>query len=534
MKKWIIPLQTKVLAIILGILILGGCNDDENTDPPDLESINKTSGDYLVDGNNQSLYIFTLDVNGSNNCSGNCLDLWPVFYEDNLNLGPGLSSEDFGEIVLTDGTKQVTYLGWPLYYYSPAGDGNLETPGSTSGDGVNGVWFLAKEYSVMIANAQLTGLDGKNYLDDYTEGNGISQFFVDGEGRTLYAFIRDYMDQNNFTAPDLSNDGVWPIFHDDLEALPSSLNASDFGEIDVFGEMQLTFKGWPLYYFGQDEDRGETKGVSVPAPGVWPIVNLNLDSAPPAPNVKLSEDEVLGNILVDAQGRSLYFFTRDVNGDNHCAGNCESFWPVFYEDEIILKEGSTLKQSDFGTITLSDGTTKQNTYKGWPLYYYSPGGDGVVEDPGEISGEGVNSVWYIAKPDYSLMIADDQLVGNDGKNYTSEYIEGEGITKYFVDSMGRTLYIWVNDAKDTNNFTAPDFSNNGVWPIFYAEIPNLPSGMSMDDFGEIMVHGEKQLTYKGWPLYYFGQDENRGENKGVSVPAPGIWPIINNETQAAL
>jgi predicted lipoprotein with Yx(FWY)xxD motif len=170
MKNWIIPLQTKVFAIILGIVILGGCNNDENTDPPDPASINKTSADYLVDGNNQSLYIFTLDVNGSNNCSGNCLDLWPVFYEENINLGPGLSSDDFGEIVLSDGAKQITYLGWPLYYYSPAGDGNLEAPGSTSGDGVNGVWYLAKEYSVMLANAQLTGLDGKNYKDDYTEG----------------------------------------------------------------------------------------------------------------------------------------------------------------------------------------------------------------------------------------------------------------------------------------------------------------------------------------------------------------------------
>ncbi len=162
----------------------------------------------------------------------------------------------------------------------------------------------------MLANAQLKGLDGKNYKDDYTEGDGISQFFVDGEGRTLYALVKDFKDQNNFTAPDFSNDGVWPIFHDELKALPSSLNASDFGEIDVFGEMQLTYKGWPLYYFGQDEDRGETKGVSVPAPGIWPIVNLNTNSAPLAPTVNLSEDEVLGNILVDAQGRSLYFFTR--------------------------------------------------------------------------------------------------------------------------------------------------------------------------------------------------------------------------------
>ena len=132
------------------------------------------------------------------------------------------------------------------------------------------------------------------------------------------------------------------------------------------------------------------------------------------------------------------------------------------------------------------------------------------------------------------MIADAQLIGNNGKNYKSDYTEGDGSTKYFVDGMGRTLYLFVNDAKDTNNFTKEDFSNNGSWPIFYTEITNLPSGMNKEDFGEIMVHGQKQLTFKGWPVYYFGNDTNRGQNKGISVPTPGIWPIMNNTTLPAL
>ena len=57
--------------------------------------------------------------------------------------------------------------------------------------------------------------------------------------------------------------------------------------------------------------------------------------------------------------------------------------------------------------------------------------------------------------------------------------------------------------------------------------------MNKDDFGMINVHGQDQLTYKGWPLYYFGQDSERGDNKGVSVPSPGVWPIINNATADA-
>ena len=535
MKKVKYQLSTTLLFFVIVSVVFTNCKKEDDPEPPiEPASVNLSSGDYLVDGNNQTLYIFTRDVKGTNNCTGGCADIWPVFYEDNIQFGQGLDATDFGEISLDDGSKQITYKGWPLYYYSPDGDGNLETPGSTSGDGVNSVWFLAKEYTITLADAQLVGLDGKNYTDNYEEGEGISQFFVDGEGNTIYIFVRDYKDQNNFTKPDFSNDGVWPIFYEELKSLPSTLDASDFGEIEVYGEKQLTYKGWPLYFFGQDENRGDTKGVSVPAPGVWPIVNQSTEIAPDAPTILLGENETFGKILTDGQGVSLYFFTRDVDGTSKCAGGCLSVWPIFYAEEIILENGDDLEVSDFETITLSDGTTKQTTYKGWPLYYYAPAADGVIEEPGATAGDAVNDVWYIAKPDYDLMIADAQLVGNDGKNYKSDYTEGEEVTKYFVDAMGRTLYLFVNDSKDTNNFTKPDFSNNGVWPIYYTEIKNLPSGMNKDDFGEITVHGEMQLTFKGWPVYYFGSDAVRGENKGVSVPSPGIWPIFNNDVQTAL
>ncbi|MGI8635373.1 MAG: hypothetical protein ACR2KZ_08215 [Segetibacter sp.] len=42
------------------------------------------------------------------------------------------------------------------------------------------------------------------------------------------------------------------------------------------------------------------------------------------------------------------------------------------------------------------------------------------------------------------------------------------------------------------------------------------------------------MTYKGWPMYYFGADSmKRGLNKGVSVPAPGVWPAIMKDVAPA-
>jgi len=34
--------------------------------------------------------------------------------------------------------------------------------------------------------------------------------------------------------------------------VPSILDKTKFGSINIVGRTQLTYKGWPLYYFGQD------------------------------------------------------------------------------------------------------------------------------------------------------------------------------------------------------------------------------------------------------------------------------------------
>jgi uncharacterized surface protein with fasciclin (FAS1) repeats/predicted lipoprotein with Yx(FWY)xxD motif len=137
-----------------------------------------------------------------------------------------------------------------------------------------------------------------------------------------------------------------------------------------------------------------------------------------------------------------------------------------------------------------------------------------------------NGVWFVARPDYSIMLANNQLVGNNGVNYRGDYTEGDEVIQYFTDANGVTLYTWVNDHFNKNKFTSENFGNNAAWPIYEADGMVVPSSINGDDFTFIDVHGRSQLAYRGWPLYYFGQDAGiRGETKGVSVPQPGIWPV---------
>lgn len=275
------------------IATFGACkkNDDNPTPPekkPTVQLATKAEvGTYLVDTLGNALYYFSNDYNGQTNCSGGCLAVWPPYYAGNIDqaaLGTGLDIADFGTIDIPGGKKQTTYKTWPLYYYAPASGGTnvRENPGETKGEGVGGIWFVAKPtYTIMLVNAQLVGHDGKNYKSDYTEGDGKTLYFSDGMGRTLYTFVKDSADNNNFTKADFSNNAVWPIYEMDKRVVPSTLDSTLFGSIDVFGKKQLTYKGWPLYYFGQDNmTRGLNKGISFPQPGMWPVPVKDMEAAP--------------------------------------------------------------------------------------------------------------------------------------------------------------------------------------------------------------------------------------------------------------
>lgn len=518
--------------VVLFMLTLS-CSDDDDSTTPDATTKIKlgtstTLGSYLTDGNNNTLYVFSNDVAGVNTCTGGCATNWPVYFAENLTqelLGTGLNLADFATIT-TNGKQQTTYKGWPLYYFAPGG--TREAAGQTTGEASGGIWFVAKpDYTILIANAQLIGENGKKYTADYTEGDGTVQYFTDSKGRTLYTFVVDRKNTNNYTTGDAANDAVWPVFAETLGSVPSTLNKSLFGTITVTGKSQLTYKGWPLYYYGPDAQRGDNKGVSVPSPGVWPVAVKDVAEAEePEPAIVLGTSATLGSYLTDANNRTLYFFTKDAAGANTCTGGCATLWPTFYAEDLTQELlGDGLSLADFGTITTAGGD-EQTTYKGWPLYYYAPGG--TPEAAAETKGEGVGGVWFVAKPDYTIMLADAQLIGDDGKHYKSDYTEGDGSTQYFVNSKGITLYAFSPDKKNKNTFTIGDATHDAVWPVLVGPLVSVPSALDKTLFGTttITATGQTQLTYKGWPMYYFNKDTKRGDNKGVSVPNPGVWPVI--------
>jgi predicted lipoprotein with Yx(FWY)xxD motif len=108
--------------------------------------------------------------------------------------------------------------------------------------------------------------------------------------------------------------------------------------------------------------------------------------------ISLGEAAEVGQILVDEEGMTLYYFQKDQKGSgkSKCEGACAEAWPP------LLTEGKPeamkgVKPAMLGTIKREDGTT-QVTYAGWPLYTF-------VEDkkPGEDNGtdsKAFGASWY--------------------------------------------------------------------------------------------------------------------------------------------
>jgi predicted lipoprotein with Yx(FWY)xxD motif len=108
--------------------------------------------------------------------------------------------------------------------------------------------------------------------------------------------------------------------------------------------------------------------------------------------ISLGEASGVGQVLVDSEGMTLYYFQKDQKGSgkSKCEGACAEAWPpLTTEGEPEAMTG--VKAAMLGTIKRDDGST-QVTYAGWPLYTF-------VEDkkPGEDNGtdsKAFGAAWY--------------------------------------------------------------------------------------------------------------------------------------------
>jgi len=77
-------------------------------------------GRIVFDGSKRALYAFTRDRRGGpSRCYGACAAAWPPYIvSGKLTAGAGTKRALFGTTERRNGKRQLTYRGWPLYYYA--------------------------------------------------------------------------------------------------------------------------------------------------------------------------------------------------------------------------------------------------------------------------------------------------------------------------------------------------------------------------------------------------------------------------------
>jgi predicted lipoprotein with Yx(FWY)xxD motif len=221
-------------------------------------------GKILTDGQGMTLYLFTPDDENVSNCYDQCAVNWPpLLVEEGQEpaAGAGLTGE-LGITERTDGGRQVTYNGMPLYYWIQ--DNN---PGDATGQDVGDVWYVVHpDISTMTVDSPVVTVMEHPSLGP----------ILTNQGMTLYLFTTDEEGVTNCYdqcavnwPPLLVGDGA-PVAGTGVTGALSVIDRTDGGR-------QVAYNDVPLYFWIRDVRPGDATGQGVG--DVWFVLSAETTAA---------------------------------------------------------------------------------------------------------------------------------------------------------------------------------------------------------------------------------------------------------------
>ncbi|MEU9859290.1 SCO0930 family lipoprotein [Streptomyces sp. NPDC047971] len=236
----------------------------------------KQLGKVVTDSEGFTLYRFDKDSASppKATCEGDCAKAWPVVSAEGAKPPAGVDPSLMGEVARTDGTKQLTIDGWPMYRYAKD-----TKPGDLNGQGVGGTWFASAPDGKKAAPAAGGGADESGGEDSGVDAAGLSvrkdpklgDIVVDSRGMTVYRFKKDSAWPMKTACTDACLEKwpvVAPVEKNDTKGITKK-GFVTFNRPD--GIKQQTIDCWPLYTFAGDEEPGDTNGQGVG--GTWYAVS---------------------------------------------------------------------------------------------------------------------------------------------------------------------------------------------------------------------------------------------------------------------
>jgi predicted lipoprotein with Yx(FWY)xxD motif len=236
--------------------------------------------------------------------------------------------------------------------------------------------------------------------------------------------------------------------------------------------------------------------------------------------VSVGQNDVLGSFLVDDKGMTLYLFTKDTPHTSNCYEKCATAWPPLLTTGDPVA-GVGVDASMLGTTTRTDGTV-QATYNSWPLYYYEKD-----KAPGDVVGQNVGDVWFVISPAGEKVESVAQATEAPAASAAGATVSlgnNEKLGSFLVDDQGMTLYLFT---KDTPNTSSCYEKCATAWPpLLTTGDPVGGEGVDASLLGTTArTDNTVQVTYNGWPLYYYEKDKAPGDIVGQDVG--GVWYVVS-------
>jgi predicted lipoprotein with Yx(FWY)xxD motif len=217
---------------------------------------------------------------------------------------------------------------------------------------------------------------------------------------------------------------------------------------------------------------------------------------------------------------TLYLFTKDTANTSNCYEKCATAWPpLLTTGNPVAGEG--LDASKLSTTTRTDGSV-QVTYNSWPLYYYEKD-----KAPGDVTGQEVGDVWFVVSPEGEMITSAAQAteapaVADTGATVTLG--QNDQLGSVLVDEQGMTLYLFTKDTPNTSN--CYDQCATAWPPLLTTGDPVAGEGIDASLLGTTTrTDGSVQVTYNGWPLYYYEKDQAPGDVTGQDVG--DVWFVVS-------
>jgi LPXTG-motif cell wall-anchored protein len=281
------------------------------------------------------------------------------------------------------------------------------------------------------------------------------------------------------------------------------------------------------------------------------------------PTVSVAQLGSLGSVLVGPNGMTLYYYTKDTANVSNCTGACAQAWPPLTVTGAPTAGAGV--SGTLGVLTRADGS-QQVTYNGWPLYYYV--GD---QKPGDANGQNVGGVWYVATPTLAAApgassssssttstpssgaatsgtaasttspttsssspapsSTTSSSAGGSAPSttgWTLSVAQNAQLGPILVGPNGMTLYRFAKDSLNTSNCSG---ACSQLWPpLTVTGTPTVGAGLPGTVGVITRADGTRQVTYNGWPLYYYASDQKPGDVNGQGVK--GVW-FVATPTMAA-